>query len=229
MTNRHDERIVGVRVNEDTLSADLADGRTISVPLTWFPRLLHATPEARANWQLAGGGFGIHWPDVDEDLSSAGLLRGNHRGCMTDNRHILGITVRVAVQEGTVDPQALRQAVQCAADDWSDGRMRFSVELALDGCERLVKDVLSGLTKDPRAEAHALDNDTTVALEGFPTLKQGAFRVICESSAAESCRAGYELATRTTFDTFEEAERYADGISYSRSPRILVEVERGSS
>ena len=70
------ERIVGVRVGDDTLTADLADGRTIIVPLAWFPRLLHATPEQRANWKLAGGGFGIHWPDVDEDLSSAGLLRG---------------------------------------------------------------------------------------------------------------------------------------------------------
>jgi hypothetical protein len=70
------ERIVDVRVDDHTLSADLADGRTITVPLTWFPRLLHATAEARAHWQLSGGGFGIHWPDVDEDLSSEGLLRG---------------------------------------------------------------------------------------------------------------------------------------------------------
>lgn len=70
------ERIVDVRTDDDALTVDLADGRTISVPLTWFPRLLHATPAARANWQIAGGGFGIHWPDVDEDLSSAGILRG---------------------------------------------------------------------------------------------------------------------------------------------------------
>ena len=70
------ERIVDVRVADDTLSADLADGRTITVPLVWFPRLLHATSEQRSNWRIAGGGFGIHWPDVDEDLSSAGLLRG---------------------------------------------------------------------------------------------------------------------------------------------------------
>jgi hypothetical protein len=70
------ERIVDVRIDENTLTADLADGRSIAVPLAWFPRLLHATPEARANWQLASGGFGIHWPDVDEDLSSVGLLRG---------------------------------------------------------------------------------------------------------------------------------------------------------
>jgi hypothetical protein len=70
------ERIVDVRVGDDTLSADLADGRTITVPLAWFPRLLHADPEQRVNWKIAGGGFGIHWPDLDEDLSSAGLLRG---------------------------------------------------------------------------------------------------------------------------------------------------------
>jgi hypothetical protein len=70
------ERIVDVRVGEHTLSADLADGRTITVPLAWFPRLFRASPEARSNWQIAGGGFGIHWPDVDEDLSAQGLLRG---------------------------------------------------------------------------------------------------------------------------------------------------------
>jgi hypothetical protein len=51
-------------------------GRTITVPLAWYPRLLHATPEQRENWKVAGGGFGVHWPDVDEDLSTEGLLRG---------------------------------------------------------------------------------------------------------------------------------------------------------
>ena len=70
------ERVKDVRCSEDTLSVDLADGRTITVPLAWFPRLLHATPEQRANWRIAGAGFGIHWPDVDEDLNTEGLLRG---------------------------------------------------------------------------------------------------------------------------------------------------------
>lgn len=70
------ERVKDVRFDEHTFSVDLADGRTITVPLAWYPRLLHATPEERSNWQLAGGGFGIHWPDIDEDLSSEGLLRG---------------------------------------------------------------------------------------------------------------------------------------------------------
>ena len=70
------ERVQDVRVSEDALAVDLLDGRTIIVPLAWYPRLLHATPAQRANWQVAGGGFGIHWPDVDEDLSTEGLLRG---------------------------------------------------------------------------------------------------------------------------------------------------------
>jgi len=74
------ERIVDVRVDDNALTVDLADGRTISAPLAWFPRLLHASPQFRANWQLSGGGFGIHWPDIDEDLSSAGLLRGAPAG-----------------------------------------------------------------------------------------------------------------------------------------------------
>jgi hypothetical protein len=70
------ERVKSVSFTDDALVVDLLDGRTISVPLVWYPRLLSATPTQRANWRVAGGGFGIHWPDVDEDLSTEGLLRG---------------------------------------------------------------------------------------------------------------------------------------------------------
>jgi len=65
-----------VSISEDELTVLLADGRKISVPLVWFPRLLHATADQRQNFELLGEGEGIHWPDVDEDLSVAGLLRG---------------------------------------------------------------------------------------------------------------------------------------------------------
>src|SRR5687767_4863740 len=71
-----DERVTTVTVDEDTLTVGLMDGRAISVPLAWYPRLLHASPAQRQNWQVAGAGYGIHWPDVDEDLSVEGLLRG---------------------------------------------------------------------------------------------------------------------------------------------------------
>jgi len=71
-----DERVLDARCDEHSLIVDLMDGRTISVPLAWYPRLLHATPEQRANWETCAGGYGIHWPDVDEDLSTEGLLRG---------------------------------------------------------------------------------------------------------------------------------------------------------
>jgi hypothetical protein len=71
-----DERVLDVRCDKHSLIVDLMDGRTISVPLAWYPRLLHAAPEARANWRKSAGGFGIHWPDIDEDLSTEGLLRG---------------------------------------------------------------------------------------------------------------------------------------------------------
>ena len=70
------ERVKNVHITDDSLSVDLMDGRTISVPLTWYPRLLHASDKQRQNWKIAGGGFGIHWPDIDEDLSTEGLLRG---------------------------------------------------------------------------------------------------------------------------------------------------------
>ena len=69
-----------VEVTEDTLTADLSDGRTISVPLAWYPRLVHASIDERRNWRLVGGGAGIHWPDLDEDLSVEGLLAGRPSG-----------------------------------------------------------------------------------------------------------------------------------------------------
>jgi hypothetical protein len=70
------ERVKDVHFSEDTISVDMVDGRTITAPLAWYPRLLYATPEQRANWRISGGGYGIHWPDIDEDLSTQGLLRG---------------------------------------------------------------------------------------------------------------------------------------------------------
>jgi hypothetical protein len=71
-----DERVADVTFTEDSLCVALRDGRKISVPLTWYPKLLHATSEQRNKWKIAGGGYGIHWPDVDEDLSTEGLLSG---------------------------------------------------------------------------------------------------------------------------------------------------------
>jgi hypothetical protein len=65
-----------VRVTESELIVPLIDGRTISVPLAWFPRLLHATADQRNCFEIIGDGEGIHWPDIDEDISVAGLLRG---------------------------------------------------------------------------------------------------------------------------------------------------------
>lgn len=71
-----DERVKDVRFGDGTISVDLMDGRTITVPLAWYPRLSGATAAQRADWQVAGGGYGIHWPALDEDLSTEGLLRG---------------------------------------------------------------------------------------------------------------------------------------------------------
>jgi hypothetical protein len=70
------ERIMRAICNEDSVVVELADGGTVSAPLAWFPRLLHATPQQRSNCSIAGAGYGIHWPEIDEDLSVEGLLRG---------------------------------------------------------------------------------------------------------------------------------------------------------
>ena len=71
-----DERVAEVTFTDETLSVAMKDGRTITVPLAWYPKLLHATPAQRSNWKIAGGGYGIHWSEIDEDLSTEGLLRG---------------------------------------------------------------------------------------------------------------------------------------------------------
>jgi hypothetical protein len=69
-------RAINVTVTEDTLSVDLEDGRTISVPIGWYPRLAHATQAERLRFQISGAGYGIHWPDLDEDIGVEGLLLG---------------------------------------------------------------------------------------------------------------------------------------------------------
>jgi hypothetical protein len=73
-------RITDASVTEDSLSVDLADGRTISVPLGWYPRLLYGAPAERANWRLIGHGEGIHWPDLDEDISAENIVLGQPSG-----------------------------------------------------------------------------------------------------------------------------------------------------
>lgn len=69
-----------VKFTDVSISVELLDGRTISAPLSWFPRLVDASGEQRENWELIGDGEGIHWPDIDEDLSVEGLLSGTHVG-----------------------------------------------------------------------------------------------------------------------------------------------------
>ena len=70
------DRVSDVRVTDERLFVDLDDGRTISVPLEWYPRLRKGTREQRANWQIVGGGWGLHWPDLDEDINIPALLQG---------------------------------------------------------------------------------------------------------------------------------------------------------
>ena len=71
-----DERVAAVKFTKETISVTLKDGRTITVPLAWYPRLAHGNSAERNNWRLIGGGRGIHWPEIDEDISIANLLAG---------------------------------------------------------------------------------------------------------------------------------------------------------
>ncbi len=73
-------RAEDVTLTGDALAVELSDGRSISVPLAWYPRLMHGTPEERSHWRLIGGGTGIHWPELDEDISVKNLLAGRASG-----------------------------------------------------------------------------------------------------------------------------------------------------
>ena len=72
--------ITEVKVGNNSIKVDLSDGRTVSAPLVWYPRLLHGTPKERSNWRIIGKGEGIHWQDLDEDISVDNLLNGNPSG-----------------------------------------------------------------------------------------------------------------------------------------------------
>lgn len=74
------DRIAQVTVTDETLTVDLEDGRSITVPIGWYPRLSHATPAERANFVVSGAGYGIHWPDLDEDIGVEGMLLGKKSG-----------------------------------------------------------------------------------------------------------------------------------------------------
>jgi len=79
-TLRNDPKALNVSIQDEKLVVDLVDGRTLIVPLDWYPRLAHATPDQQCNWTLVGGGYAIHWPDLDEDIGVEGLLAGNRSG-----------------------------------------------------------------------------------------------------------------------------------------------------
>ena len=76
----HSALASAVVVAEDTLTVELSDGRSISVPIAWYPRLMHGSDEERGHWRLIGQGGGLHWPDLDEDISVKNLLEGKPSG-----------------------------------------------------------------------------------------------------------------------------------------------------
>ncbi len=98
-------RITKVEITDDTLSVDLEDGRTISAPISWYPRLAHATKKERQNFQIAGAGYGIHWPDLDEDIGIEGLLLGKRS---TESRASLArwLAQRKSMQEEKFEENA---------------------------------------------------------------------------------------------------------------------------
>jgi hypothetical protein len=141
-----DERVADVEVAEDELSVRLMDGRTISVPLVWYPRLLNATEPQRKNWQIIGGGYGIHWEAVDEDLSTEGLLRG-----APAPRQSFGKAISFTQQHES----------RISAETIGDERVT-AVEISEDDAE---KGVLDHLTEREEAEAELISVITWIRTE----------------------------------------------------------------
>src|SRR2546427_11587179 len=102
---------VGLEVTEDELIVSLADGRKLSVPIAWYPRLANASPKQRRNWEIIGPGVGFHWPDVDEDLSVEGMLRG-----------VPAPGVRPQVLQGRSSPAAVSSGMQVGSSIVVDGK-----------------------------------------------------------------------------------------------------------
>lgn len=122
-----ESRIAHVEVTDETITAHLVDGRVISVPLAWSWRLSEATPPQRANWRLIGDGHGIHWPDLDEDLSAAGMLNGVPARCPGP-----------AKREGRLTGRFSRRAARNAKPSRRPVRARLAADRPIDQVDRFV-------------------------------------------------------------------------------------------
>jgi hypothetical protein len=120
ITSAADERIKEAHTTDDELIVAFVDGRTLSVPLVWYPRLLHASPEQRSDWRLIADGEGIHWPQIDEDLSAAGLLRGIPASAARPPR------------PSTPDDLRAEKIVQSAQDFYGDSLGRIKGQIQKD-------------------------------------------------------------------------------------------------
>jgi hypothetical protein len=105
-----------VTVSEDSLVVDLVDGRTIIVPLVWYPRLWHGTPEERGNLEIIGNGTLIHWPELDEDLSVAGILAGRHSG---ESPQSLKRWLETRASQMSAADQRLARAVRESSEEYA--------------------------------------------------------------------------------------------------------------
>jgi DNA-binding CsgD family transcriptional regulator len=143
-TTAADERVLYVAFNDDALSVALRDGRVISVPLVWYPRLLNATPTQRKNWKIAGGGYGIHWPDMDEDLSTEGLLRGAPASKMS----ILAIGHNLTLRE--------RELAHYIVEGLTNMEIAAQLNISLESVRALVRRVFRKLGTSNRVTAKEL-------------------------------------------------------------------------
>jgi hypothetical protein len=160
ITSAADERIKEVHTTADELIVAFVDGRTLSVPLVWYPRLLHASPEQRSAWRLIADGEGIHWPQIDEDLSAAGLLRGVSGPAVGDLSQLEGS----GAQESRATAKERPIHVEPRGDGWAVVR---------EGNERALSKYATQKEAEQRGRQTARKDET----EFFLHNRQGKIRV----------------------------------------------------
>lgn len=157
-----------VTITKNTLRVDLSDGRTISVPLSWFPRLVHATLAERSNWRLIGKGHGVHWPDIDEDISVEGLLAGRPSG-----------ESQASLQKW-LDERSSRPTNRC------NGQRLIKLRVAPDDAQRILR------TVDHEKYLEALENQWKVFKNGQPCAQSICWLFCWAKTGINSKRAAQE-------------------------------------
>ncbi len=223
ITSVADERITGVRTTDEQLVVSLADGRTLATPLDWYPRLLSASPEQRNDWLLLGGGYAVHWPQIDEDLSVQGFLRGVPAPGARLQHSPVGETRGVgSASQGEVPPEVLA-AVNAVVGEVPNQEILQSSVRVFQQFQRESADIYAGFLNSAlsiyqQALEQALQQATQSGLQAAGQAAQSNMQVAQQvvQAAAQAAQQTTESATQTAQQVAESASQAARGTASNR-------------